>query len=264
MTRFALTLALVLAFAVSGFAQTTTTSTTLSAAVNGTASLITVASATSFVEGSTYAFVDDELMEVSAVSGTSITVMRGANGTRVMPHLTGSTVYVGPFNVYRASDPSGSCTSTNETYLPQINPATGGVWDCSAKANLWWNVRKALNVTCRTLLVADSVDQACFVADRPYAVVKVTEIHTTPESAGTLTIIPKKATGTQAIASGTALTAAAIDMVTATAQTLITPTLSATPAALQLAAGNRLGLDFTDDVAGELVGVIVTFTLWPR
>jgi hypothetical protein len=33
---------------------------------------------------------------------------------------------------------------------------------------------------------------------------------------------------------------------------------------LQLAAGNRLGLDFTDDVAGELVGVIVTFTLWPR
>jgi hypothetical protein len=40
--------------------------------------------------------------------------------------------------------------------------------------------------------------------------------------------------------------------------------LTATQSLLILAAGDRLGIDFTDDVAGELAGTLVTFTLVPR
>jgi len=247
-------------------AQTSVTTTTLSAAVTATSNRLTVASATGFVADTTWVYVDREVMKVTGVSGTSITVLRGASGTRVDAHLTGSVVYVGPFSIFRASDPSGSCTSTAQLYTPTINPETGGIWECSSTANLWFDWRKVVTVQCHANLVADMVDQQCFIADKSYAVVKVYEIHRVAESAGTLTLIPKKTTGTTAIASGTALTAAAIDMVGAgaVAETLKTPALSATPTALQIVAGNRLGLDFTDDTAGELAGVLVTFVLWPR
>jgi len=260
------TLALLIG-AVGASAQTATTTTTLADAVTSTgATTIRVSSATGFTAGTTWAYVGRELMKVLDVSGTTITVQRGANGTIPATHLISTPIYVGPFNVFRSSDPSGSCTSTNEKYLPQINPATGGIWDCSSTANVWFDWRRFVTVQCSALLVADQVDQQCFIADKPYAVVKIYEIHRVAESAGTLTIIPKKTSGTTAIASGTALTAAAIDMVGAgaVAETLKTPALSATPTALQIVAGNRLGLDYTGDTAGELAGVQVTFVLWPR
>lgn len=267
MKRLALTFLLVLALSVSAVAQTTTTSTTLSAAVTSVGvTTFRVTSATTFAANTTWAYVDQEVVKVMSVSGTTINVLRGQKGTIPALHASGAVIYVGTFEVFRATEPTGPCTSTNERFLPQINPATGGIWQCSSTANIWYDLRRVVMVACRAQLVANQIDQQCFTADKAYAVVSITEIHAVPETGGTVTVIPKKTTGTTAIASGTALTAAAIDMVGAgaVAETLKTPALSATPAALLIAAGNRLGLDYTDDTPGELAGVTVMFMLWAR
>ena len=59
------------------------------------------------------------------------------------------------------------------------------------------------------------------------------------------------ATAINAVTSGTA------------AQTVATATLTSTEANLIVNTGDRLGLDYTDDTAGELAGVTVTFFLYP-
>ena len=131
MKRFALSILLVLALAVSGAAQTATTSTTLSAAVTSvSATTFRVTSATGFVANTTWAYVDRELVRVLAVSGTTISVQRGANGTAPATHASSAVIYVGPFDIFRSYDPAGSCTATNERYLPQINQSTGTLWNC--------------------------------------------------------------------------------------------------------------------------------------
>lgn len=131
-----LTMVAVLAFAASSFAQTTTTSTTLSSAITSTsATTISVASATGFTAGTTSLFVDRELMDVISVSGTTIGVRRGSGGI-TSTHASGATVYVGPRagGPFIASEKAGSCTSTNELYLPQINPTSGNRYDCDSSA----------------------------------------------------------------------------------------------------------------------------------
>lgn len=115
-------------------------------------------------------------------------------------------------------------------------------------------------VNCTAVAVADQVDQSCFIADRSYTVTRIDEVHTTAESAGTLGIMPKKQEGTEAPASGQSLLSSAFDG-TGTAETVQNGTLTGTSADLDLVAGDRLGLDFTDDTAGELAGVVITFVL---
>jgi hypothetical protein len=126
----------------SAFAQTATTHTTLSAAVSSSDTTIRVASATGFTAGTTWAYVDREIMIVRAVSGTNISVIRGANGTRATSHVANSRVYVGPVGAFLGYDPSGSCTAANEAYLPQISVASGNVWTCNS-AGYWQAVNFA-------------------------------------------------------------------------------------------------------------------------
>lgn len=137
---------LVLVLASFAFGQTATTSTTLSAAVTDTSGrVITVASATNInapsstdATKSTVLLVDGELMQVNAVNGTSITVMRGYAGSRASTHASGATVYVGVgggANIFTLYTKRGSCTASNESYLPQINtnissPDFGLISDC--------------------------------------------------------------------------------------------------------------------------------------
>lgn len=122
-------------------AQTTTTSTTLSAAVdnpstpnNPPVGTITVASATGFTAKTTMAYVDQEAMLVTAVSGTTISVIRGSGGTRAIAHTSGETVWVGPLG---AAGPFvnfakyGSCTSAQQAYIPQIVVPTGDILRCT-------------------------------------------------------------------------------------------------------------------------------------
>jgi hypothetical protein len=111
-------------------AQASLTSTTLSSAVNDTSqNFVVVGSASGISAGNTGGFllVDGELMDVTAVNGTVINVVRGANGTRAVKHASGATVLVGNPEYFTSYPRFGACTSTDETVLPwnDINPKDG-------------------------------------------------------------------------------------------------------------------------------------------
>jgi hypothetical protein len=98
---FSFVLLAVLLVANVAFGQAATTSTTLSAAVSDSSvQQIVVASATninapSSSHSGSKLYVDREVMDVTAVNSTTITVVRGATGTKATPHASGATVYVG-------------------------------------------------------------------------------------------------------------------------------------------------------------------------
>ncbi|MCC6650629.1 MAG: hypothetical protein IT348_05730 [Candidatus Eisenbacteria bacterium] len=243
-------------------AQTALSETTVSSAVTSSQNFVVVASATGAVAGGGL-YVDREYMRIadSYVSGTRIPVIRA---TRSVSHAASVPVYLGNANAFINADRDGSCTAANEQYSPQVNVSNGAVWECNSAVKKWVNLRGLVVVTCRALLIADQIDQSCFTANRPYVVYRVNYVATTAEAGGTLTIVPRKQTGTQAPASGTALATAINAVASGTAaQTVATATLTTTEANLILAAGDRLGLDYTDDTAGELAGVTVTFWLYP-
>lgn len=147
MKKTLFTLSLVLALASGAFGQTILTMTTLSAAVtDSSAQRITVASATGInapsafdPTKSTFVYVDRELMDVEAVSGTTLTVRRGATETAGRSHASGALVFVipaylvtfsgGPYGAPPAV-PAGSCTRANELYLPRIQFLSALTSDC--------------------------------------------------------------------------------------------------------------------------------------
>lgn len=103
------------------WAQTTITSTTLSAAISDTSGqVMSVTSATGFTAGSTMALIDAELVNVRTVNSTVIGVTRGVGGTRASTHVSGSTVWVGPPTAYNSYVPFGQCTRTNLVYVPWL------------------------------------------------------------------------------------------------------------------------------------------------
>lgn len=163
-----------------------------------------------------------------------------------------------PLNIKPSAAPSGTAEE-GDVY-----------WDDTAEVltihdgTQFRKVPDRLYVRHTSLLVADQIDQNIFIADRPLKVLSIEYVATTPESAGTLTLIVRRCQGTEAPASGDALMTAA-NMVGAAlvAQTVYTATLTGTAAHLELADGDRLALDYTDDTAGELAGVCVTITLEP-
>ena len=168
--KLALLFAFLLALVPFAGAQTLLVNTTLSSAAQGMGSvngatptgnmsIISVASATgisapapntSFTSGlpatsdaQSYLFVDRELMQVKAVSGTTITVIRGFAGTGAASHASGAVVFVVPSAAIGAwsgsgfeaaaqspSTPQGSCTRSNELYLPRISFSSGIISDC--------------------------------------------------------------------------------------------------------------------------------------
>jgi hypothetical protein len=108
------------------------------------------------------------------------------------------------------------------------------------------------------------VDQTFFVANAAYQVVGASFVAAVAEaSAASLKIQITKDTSTNAPGAGTDLltnnTNTGFDG-KATANTVQTGTLTATAASLQLAAGDRLSVDF-EDAATELVGVSITVYL---
>ncbi len=169
--KITLLFALFLAFAPFAGAQTILTTTTLSSALQGMGSVngatptgnmsvVIVASATGISapaantsltsglvatsEAQTYLYVDRELMQVKAISGTTVTVIRGMAGTGAVSHASGALVFIIPTtaigvwsgNGFEAagqgpSEPQGSCTRSNELYLPRIHFSSGIISDCN-------------------------------------------------------------------------------------------------------------------------------------
>lgn len=155
-----LTLAVVLlAVSVTAFAQVQPTFTTLSSAISDErATRMIVASATGFTASNSavgtdyYAFIDHELVRITAVSGTTITIQRGQSRTGATPHASGAHVFVGvaPSSPGPAAGQSGgpfisnalqgSCTRGNYGILPliQVNPnALGGAAMYNCNGGVW-------------------------------------------------------------------------------------------------------------------------------
>lgn len=135
------TLILSALLAVGAFGQTVLSPTTLSSAVTSTSTrTIGLANCTGVVVG-TQGYVDRESFVALTVAppGTTgactLTVQRGASGTAAGTHASGALTFLGPpaaFNQNpRVNAPTnGSCTRTNEPYLPLINFSTAIIADC--------------------------------------------------------------------------------------------------------------------------------------
>lgn len=253
---------LTLALVAPAWAQTSLTETTVSTAMTASQNYIILASATGVVPGGGI-YVDREFMRVgsgyTSAAGTRIPVIRGAKAVK---HAASVPVYVAPAAAFVTKDYDGACSPADEAYSPLVNTENGNIWECNSAVAKWVNLRNLTIVTCRALLTADNIDQSCFTANRPYLVYRINEVHTTAEAtAGSLTLIPKKQTGTTVVGSGTALITSSFNM-KGTAQTVQTATMTSTAADLILATGDRVGIDFS---AGgtELAGVTVTIYLYP-
>lgn len=262
-----LALAVLVVTAAPSVAQTTLSSTTLAAAVAATDRQINVTSATGIEVNDLIAILSrnavTEIVRVRAINGTFLAVSRGVYGP-VVAHASLSTIYHAPeAQFYRGADPRGTCTRASEVYLPHINVSSRTISECST-AGVWYRFDDQFVVECKTgTLFGDSIDQSCWTADGNYVITKITYVSRVVESIGTLTVIPRRQQGTEAPASGDAL-ATAISGVSTVAETVTDFTLTATGSLLLISEDERLGIDFTDDVAGELAGVVVTFTLARR
>lgn len=109
-----------------------------------------------------------------------------------------------------------------------------------------------------TVLAAVDVSKTIFNADAAYQVVSI-KVAWGVAGGAAATLTPEKLTGTTAPGSGTAMISSPIDL-TATANTVVTGTLSSTTSDLQLAAGDRLGVKLAGVLTG-LVGCAVTIIL---
>lgn len=145
--RALLALLLTVGAATSVAAQTfTLNQTTLSAAVATTDTTVTIASA-SAASGSSFGavsvgqilFVDEEPMQITGVSGTTISVQRRA--TRTTPattHASGATVFIGAGGAFQRADPTTGVCAVGSQGDPWINLNNGKVWRCTASQ--WLNV----------------------------------------------------------------------------------------------------------------------------
>ena len=145
------------AFCASAFGATALTTTTLTYAIPASTAqnqqnvvYITVGSATGIVAAptqpaaqgglggptgsvATFLYIDRELMQVNSISGTTIGVQRGVQGTPATPHAANAVVYIGTGRAFvnRWSEVTGACQSAYQpAYTPYIDPATGLEYAC--------------------------------------------------------------------------------------------------------------------------------------
>lgn len=124
--------------------------TTLSAAAAQSDDTLTVASTTSMTApsaqsatpaGSQLYVVDPgsargEVAQVISISGSVVTVRRGAAGQRTA-HVSGAMVLYGPPNWFQKYDPSGGCTAASTYVTPWVNVTNGLQWLCSTITASW-------------------------------------------------------------------------------------------------------------------------------
>ena len=127
---------------VPSWGQTLATTTTTAAAMTASANTINLTSATGVVatQPRTKLWVNRELMEVVALSGTIATVRRGLGSSHVTAHDSGDKVTIlnetalAQFTYAYDPDYNAACTrgTGQARVLPWINTATGIVWVCRA------------------------------------------------------------------------------------------------------------------------------------
>ncbi len=134
--------------AVSAFAQQNTVlQTSLSSAMTATTTRLVVAANTGIsaptisTAGSSLYIVDigqtsGELVQVTAVSSTTISVSRFQG--RATAHASGAMVLVATApNWFQTVDPQGTCTLAQTFVTPYVNVSNGNQWKCSSKTGTW-------------------------------------------------------------------------------------------------------------------------------
>jgi hypothetical protein len=152
------------------------------------------------------------------------------------------------------------------TIAPQTAPTdsleAGNIYvDATSKALLVYNGSAWLPaaggyIPVSKQLLATSVSENIFIADRAYLVVGVRAVNTTAGTGGAATLDIRKCTGTQAPASGTTVLTGTFDLTT-TANTVTTPALT-TGAVLSLAAGDRLACV----LSGTLTSLVANYEVF--
>lgn len=123
------------------FAQTyTLTQTTTTAAIAVGDTVLALTSVTGISAPTTLAvgtrlMIDQEIMDVKAISSLNVTV--GRVPSRNAAHVSGAIVYAGAPNLFYSVDPPlGACTLTSTFVTPWINNTNGNIWNCNA-AGRW-------------------------------------------------------------------------------------------------------------------------------
>lgn len=165
-----------------------------------------------------------------------------------------TTPYYPLFHIFPTSAPAATGRA-GDVYVD-----TSGVLNVHNGTN--WVAGGSANMTVRADIpnAASAVDQNVFIADRAYQLVSVRGVYAANNGAA-FTMDVKKCTGTQAPSAGVTMLSATQDW-NATANTVITSTLSATPANTALATGDRIALDFTG-TATSIAGAVVAIVLRP-
>lgn len=173
--------------------------TTLSAAISSTtATTLTVASATGFPTGNFTILIGTEQMTVIGVSGTTWTVIRGANGTTAATHSSGASV--AQVSIY-VSSATGFPTSGNYTILVGSEQMTV----TAGQGTPLWTVTRAVNGTTAAAHTSGvnvdtttiSVNSATnFPASGPFTILVDSEQMTVTTVAGTTWTVTRGANST--------------------------------------------------------------------
>jgi len=222
-------------------------------------------------------YIDNELVQIAnnyVLASTTVPVIRGRGG-RATNHLSGAVVtagLMGNFNtstglssgVFIVAKPYGGCVPASQEYTIVVNTTTGDRYKCIVDT---WTPWSGPNSTLRTVTAAAAtaaianVDTTFFIADRPYMVVAITEIHNTIEDSAAAWQITKDSS-TNAPGAGVDLLSTAFDL-TATTRVVQTGALVTTAGYIHLKAGDRLAWD-ASAATDTVVNVVVTVTLMPE
>lgn len=145
------------------------------------------------------------------------------------------------------------------------NPTTGGTdvlgVGVDTGGSLTWGGGAAVQPLWQSAVYTFSAnagiaDQPFFIANQPYVVKKIVQIHATAGTVAGCTCVVKKVPSATTVANGTALQSSTFAL-DGTANTLQTATLATNSGTLTLAAGDRLAVDFTGTLT-TLAGVCIT------
>lgn len=199
-----------------------------------------------------------DLSEIRDVNGNEMlefdAVASAVNFARLANSATGNAVVL-------------SAQGDDTNISVNIDPKGTGVVDIGAADDLTVGgviVPQELEVSFHGQAATAMVDQSFFLATQAYQVTKISFVHAVAETtAANLRVQVTKDTSTNAPGAGNNLLTNNSNNGfdgKATANTVQTGTLTATTADLQLAAGDRLSVDF-EAAANELVGVTITVSL---
>lgn len=137
--RLSLSISIAALFFGSAYAQTNTlTQTALTAFVPAGMQALALGAVTGIsVTPPTLLYVEREAMLVLSINGTAVSVARGQNGTKAVPHASNSMVLAGRPDWFYNYQPTGACTTAATYVTPWVDIADSTQWLCSTISLQW-------------------------------------------------------------------------------------------------------------------------------